>query len=277
MDASTASGEIDRNKDGTADLLNELYNDKTAATTGRLMVDEDLFEAVTLVGGAAKGAATGVVKIGKSSIKGIKKLPNGNVKLELEGGKSVEVPESVAYDNKGIYDPKAVKQYLEEKDGAEKVQSSTIPTNPKQASSTRKDVIIDENGNKAVQIKLEDGTVKNIPYDNRGYPIFDDVAKYTTNIKKPNNWENMSDKARRNAEMRAATRQLREDIESGKVDASQFTKKQLEQIQSGAGKIKGYTWHHNAQSSPNNMQLVPEKIHNEKIPHTGEGSMSNGK
>ena len=23
-----------------------------------------------------------------------------------------------------------------------------------------------------------------------------------------------------------------------------------------------YTWHHNAQSAPNNMQLVPENIHN---------------
>ena len=87
----------------------------------------------------------------------------------------------------------------------------------------------------------------------------------------------MSDKARRSAEMRATTRQLREDIESGKVDASQFTPKQLEQIRSGAEKIKDYTWHHNAQSSPNNMQLVPEKIHNEQVPHTGEGSLSNGK
>ncbi len=60
-------------KDGTADLLNELYNDKTAATTGRLMVDEDLFEAVTLVGGAAKGVATGVVKIGKAGVKAVDK------------------------------------------------------------------------------------------------------------------------------------------------------------------------------------------------------------
>ena len=85
----------------------------------------------------------------------------------------------------------------------------------------------------------------------------------------------MSDKARRNAEMRAATRQLRDDIESGKVDASQFTKKQLEDIKNGKQSIDGYTWHHNAQSSPNNMQLVPRDIH--KIPHTGEGSMSNGK
>jgi filamentous hemagglutinin len=87
----------------------------------------------------------------------------------------------------------------------------------------------------------------------------------------------MSESARRSAEMRAATRQLREDIENGKVDASMFTDKQLEQIKSGSKTIKGYTWHHNSQSSPNNMQLVPSEIHNVKdggIPHSGEGSMN---
>ena len=90
----------------------------------------------------------------------------------------------------------------------------------------------------------------------------------------------MSDKARRSAEMRAATRQLRDDIESGKVDDSQFTKEQLKYIKKGSDKIPDYTWHHNAKSAPNNMQLVPSKIHNVKeggVPHTGEGSMSNGK
>ena len=84
----------------------------------------------------------------------------------------------------------------------------------------------------------------------------------------------MSEKARRAAEMRAATRQLRDDIESGKVDASQFTEQQLNDIKSGKQSIDGYTWHHNGQSAPNNMQLVPDKIHNEQVPHTGEGSMS---
>jgi filamentous hemagglutinin len=87
----------------------------------------------------------------------------------------------------------------------------------------------------------------------------------------------MSDKARRTAEMRAATRQLREDIKNGKVDKSMFTEDELSDIKKGLPKIGDNTWHHNAQSAPNNMQLVPEKIHNEKVPHTGEGSMSNGK
>jgi len=87
----------------------------------------------------------------------------------------------------------------------------------------------------------------------------------------------MSEKARRAAEMRAATRQLRDDIESGKVDASMFTEEELKHIKAGSQKIGKYTWHHNGQSAPNNMQLVSDKIHNVKeggIPHSGEGSMN---
>lgn len=38
-----------------------------------------------------------------------------------------------------------------------------------------------------------------------------------------------------------------------------------------------YTWHHNAQSAPNNMQLVLENIHNIQAPHTGQNSLIKGK
>jgi len=166
---------------------------------------------------------------------------------------------------------------LEEKYGSDKISSTTIPNKPQQASASREDVVIDENGNKAVKVTLDDGTTKYIPYDSKGLVIFDDVVKYTTTIDKPKNWESMSEKARREAEMRAATKQLREDINNGKVDKSEFTEKEFQDIQAGSKKIGDYTWHHNGQSSPNSMQLVKGKIHNVKeggIPHTGEGSMS---
>lgn len=46
----------------------------------------------------------------------------------------------------------------------------------------------------------------------------------------------------------------------------------------GEPKIDGYTWHHNAQSSPNSMQLVPKDIHaNKTVPHTGQNSLKDGK
>jgi len=88
IDAYQSASEIAYNTDNTADLLNELYNDKTAATAGRLMVDEDLFEAVTLVGGAAKG----IVQLSSKAILGITKLPKGKFKVKLDNGKTVEVP-----------------------------------------------------------------------------------------------------------------------------------------------------------------------------------------
>jgi hypothetical protein len=36
------------------------------------------------------------------------------------------------------------------------------------------------------------------------------------------------------------------------------------------------TWHHNAQGSPNNMQLIPEAVHN-PVSHLGQGSLNKGK
>ncbi len=76
--------------------------------------------------------------------------------------------------------------------------------------------------------------------------------------------------------MRAATRNLRDAINTGKVDASQFTTTQLTAINKGLPNIPDYTWHHNAQSAPNNMQLIPFDIHNE-TKHIGEAALSEGK
>ena len=76
--------------------------------------------------------------------------------------------------------------------------------------------------------------------------------------------------------MRQATRDLREAINNGKIDASQFSKEQLKNINSGRDKIDGYTWHHNAQSAPNSMQLIPKQIH-EAISHTGQAALSKGR
>lgn len=123
-----------------------------------------------------------------------------------------------------------------------------------------------------MQIRYTDpltGTVKdaNIPYDSRGLPIFDDVAAYTTRIDPTKSYD---------AQMRQATRDLRDAINSGKVDVGQFTSTQLSDIQKGNKTISEYTWHHNSQSAPNNLQLIPEIIHKE-ISHIGQGALSKGK
>lgn len=52
---------------------------------------------------------------------------------------------------------------------------------------------------------------------------------------------------------------------------------QLEPLRLGEPKIEGYTWHHNPQSAPNSMQLVPNSIHSNKVvPHSGQNSLSSG-
>ena len=40
--------------------------------------------------------------------------------------------------------------------------------------------------------------------------------------------------------------------------------------------IDGYTWHHNAQSAPNNIQLIPRDVH-DAAKHIGEASLSEGR
>ena len=57
---------------------------------------------------------------------------------------------------------------------------------------------------------------------------------------------------------------------------SNFTSTQLEDIMAGNRTINGYIWHHNAQSAPNNMQLVPLEIH-DAVRHTGQNALKKGR
>ena len=98
-----------------------------------------------------------------------------------------------------------------------------------------------------------------------------DVIKHQ---KKPENYTNSE--IRRKKEMVNATLELKAKILDGSINKSTFTDIQLEQIMKGKDKIDGFTWHHNAQSSPNNMQLVPTNIH-DAVKHIGEGALSEGR
>lgn len=115
---------------------------------------------------------------------------------------------------------------------------------------------------------MPDGTIKHIPYDDRGLPIFDDVAEFTTEID--------GSKSTR-GQMKQASKDMWESIKDDPNAQSRFTQNQLDKMKSGAEKIPGFTWHHNAQSSPNNMQLIPSNIHNGTVPHTGQVSLKDGK
>lgn len=107
----------------------------------------------------------------------------------------------------------------------------------------------------------------NIPYDQRNLPIMDDVAKFTTNINRDLSYD---------GQMRQATRDLRAEIQAGRVDPNQFTPQQLRDIQAGKSTIDGYRWHHNAQGAPNSMQLIPKTVH-DAVNHIGQGALSQGR
>jgi Possible hemagglutinin (DUF637)/DNase/tRNase domain of colicin-like bacteriocin/Pre-toxin domain with VENN motif len=173
------------------------------------------------------------------------------------------------------YDPKTARSDLEAVHGEENVASTTVANNPIQRVNSNPDkgvTVIGNGSGKAVQVEFKDpvsgqNRTANIPYDSRGLPVFDDVSQFTTKIDSTVPYEKQFSKA---------TIDLRNEINAGRVDPSQFTTLQLQKIQAGSDKIPGLTWHHNAQSGPNNMQLIPTKIHDE-IKHLGQGSLSQGK
>ncbi|MFY1052078.1 HNH endonuclease [Ectopseudomonas khazarica] len=110
--------------------------------------------------------------------------------------------------------------------------------------------------------------VTGVVFDNRGFPIFDDVAAFDTRIS-----IDAFKSASYEGQMKLATKDLLGAIQQGQVKASSFTAKQLQQINAGAKKIDGYTWHHHQDSG--RMQLVPELIHS-KTGHIGGEAMGGG-
>ncbi len=120
-----------------------------------------------------------------------------------------------------------------------------------------------------MKLTLDDGSTKYIPYDSRGLPIFDDIAVFTTKIDDNKNYT---------GQMKQASKDMWNVIKDDPVAKSKFTQKQLDDMKAGSDKIDGYTWHHNAQSAPNNMQLIPFDIHkSSSVPHTGQNSLKKGK
>ena len=174
-----------------------------------------------------------------------------------------------------------------EQGGAKDVKSTTFTPNTQQRvnSDPGKNIEVIDNGqgHRAVRVTYNDPVTDqlktaNIPYDKRGLPIFDDVAKYTGKLKmeKFDKKLNRMRKLTSEEQKADATRQLKEAIDAGKVNRSEFNAMQLRAIYNEKPQIPGYTWHHNAQSAPNNMQLVPFDVH-DPIRHTGQQALSQGR
>ncbi|WP_261845086.1 RHS repeat-associated core domain-containing protein [Aliamphritea ceti] len=150
------------------------------------------------------------------------------------------------------YNAHETRQRLEDAFGAENVQSTTVPN----ASG------------RMVHMAGKRHPVTGVPYDSRGFPIFDDIAKYDTKIPGPD-FSSLS----YTQQMQAASRDLAGAIERGAVNSSGFSDLQLSQIRSGSSKVDGYTWHHHQDFG--RMQLLPSTVHS-KTGHIGGERISKG-
>lgn len=171
----------------------------------------------------------------------------------------------------GPYNPNKTREDLEETHGEENVSSTTNPKKPLQTANSNPDkgieVIRGADGGKSVRVQYNDPvtgqpTTANIPYNDRGLPVFDDHVKYTTTIDHSVSYK---------TQMKRATEDLKNAINNGSFDSSQFTARQLQDIQSLEPKISGFTWHHNGDTG--NMQLVPTVVH-DATKHTGQNALS---
>ena len=108
-----------------------------------------------------------------------------------------------------------------------------------------------------------------VPFDLKGFPIFDKYAKFDTKIE-----YSVFNSASYKGQMRLATKDLAKAIDNGKVRASMFTPEQLAAIRSGSPEIPDFIWHHHQDNG--RMQLIDKTLHKE-TGHVGGNAMSKGK
>lgn len=141
--------------------------------------------------------------------------------------------------HQGPYDPHQVRQYLTDRYPGG-VKSRTVP----------------KPNSKNVRLAGKAHGKTGVPFDQRGFPIFDDKAVFETRLP-----PNVAALQNRPAHFRAATAQLRDAINQGQVPRERFTPEQLEAIMAGDENIPGFTWHHH--QDVGRMQLVPGETHGE--------------
>ncbi|GEO99121.1 HNH endonuclease [Methylobacterium haplocladii] len=106
--------------------------------------------------------------------------------------------------------------------------------------------------------------VNGIPFDNRGFPIFENVRLVRIQLVDRSTF--FAQGVGHGDQMILATRELRRQIVEEGAWLGKFTAKQLEDIHAGRARISGLTWHHH--QHPGIMELVPTKVH-KSVRHVG--------
>lgn len=135
------------------------------------------------------------------------------------------------------YSPRAMLDALEEKFGASRVSSRTVPAA----------------GEKNVKLSAKRHPDSGVTFDQRGFPVFDDHAKFDTRL------DHYVPSASREEHMRAATTKLRDAIRNGQVSKVGFTQRALKQIEDLEARVENWTWHHHQDCG--RMQLVDAGLH----------------
>lgn len=152
----------------------------------------------------------------------------------------------------GFYDSKEYRELLTRKYGGN-VKSTTVP--PSNA--------------KNVNLAGKRHPITGVPFDNKGFPIFDKYVAYDTRLD-ISSFRNKS----YIEQMSMATRDLANSIEKGYINKNNFTSEQLNAIYRGEKKIPGFTWHHHQDTG--RMQLIDSDIH-KKTGHIGWRGLKNEK
>jgi hypothetical protein len=104
-----------------------------------------------------------------------------------------------------------------------------------------------------------------VPYNRNGFPVF----KHKFEMKLPRKLYKATDKK----QFREASKELFKETKKNPALRSQFTPRQMKQLEKGKTP-SGHTWHHH--ESPGKMQLVNRRVH-QKTGHQGGKSIWGGK
>jgi hypothetical protein len=157
-------------------------------------------------------------------------------------------------DNRKPYNSNNMQEMLQKNHPNSTVTSTTLP----------------QKGDPGKKFAGQRNPESDVVYDKKGLPNFTDHMKYETELPTKRFFPAQGSKREladmRQSHQRQATRQLRKDINSGKVSANQFDETQLTAIKGGKSKIPDHTWEHNPRSG--RMQLLAEDKH-KHTPHIG--------
>ena len=171
-------------------------------------------------------------KICKMAWTGSKALYQGakNLGANFTQGQAMEIAA-----NKVPYNSRTMQQILAR--NGEEITSSTLP----------------KMNAKNVKLAGQRHPETEIVFDQKGFPIFDDITVFDTRIN--GNIVGMT----REQHMKLATSQLKTELENGKINKNIFNEIQLQKILEGNSKIPDFTWHHHQDIG--RMQLVPTDVH----------------